>query len=86
MVDIEVAVQGLALDYEAARKIAQVIAGKDGEEPMLMAWSDRDRGKHSPACVKCELRGTPGWEVYGRNHGGRLRISINNDCYVFIYS
>jgi hypothetical protein len=24
--------------------------------------------------------------VYGRNHEGRLRISINNDAFVFIYT
>jgi hypothetical protein len=36
--------------------------------------------------VECEINGKPGWEVYGENHGGGLKISFNQGEYVFIYS
>ncbi|MGE4559854.1 MAG: AF1514 family protein [Desulfobulbus sp.] len=32
------------------------------------------------------MKGEPGWEVYGRNHGGRLRIAFNQETIVLIYS
>jgi hypothetical protein len=87
MQEIDLLVKGCAVDFETARRMALAVAGRDEEEePMLIAWNDRGRDKHSPGCLQCEIKGAPGWEVYGRNHGGRLRISINNDDYVFIYS
>ncbi|OKY75779.1 MAG: hypothetical protein BM485_07720 [Desulfobulbaceae bacterium DB1] len=86
MQEIHITVDGIALDFETAKNIALAVAEKEGDEPMLISWNDRARDKHSPSCVKCELHGAPGWEVYGRNHGGRVRISVNKDDYVFIYS
>lgn len=69
-----------------ARDKAYAYACKDDEDPMLMAWFDRDTGKFSPSCCQCDLQGGAAWETYGRNHGGRLRISINGDRFVFIYT
>ncbi|MCB2181384.1 MAG: AF1514 family protein [Desulfobulbaceae bacterium] len=83
---VEIKVNGCILNYELARKMALAIASENEEDPMLISWNDRVRDKHSPSCMKCEIKGAPGWEVYGRNHGGRLRISVNDDEYVFIYS
>ena len=85
MQKIEITVTGADQGFESAGKIARAIAEQDGQEPMRIAWYDRIRNKHSPSCLQCEIKGTPGWEVYGANHGGRLRISINHDDYVFIY-
>ena len=82
---IDIAIKGCDLDYDVASNISRIIAEKDDEEPMLICWNDRARDMHSPSGVLCEFDGTPGWEVYGENHGGRLRISINDDDYVFIY-
>jgi hypothetical protein len=83
---IEVSLAGCEPDFETARRIALVLAGQEQEEPMLIAWYDRRRDRHSPGCLQCEIKGAPGWEVYGANHGGRLRIGVNRDDYVFIYS
>lgn len=85
MQKIELTVTGCQPDYGTAAKIARAIAEQDGQEPLLIAWHDRLRDKHSPGCLQCEIKGAPGWEVYGANHGGRLRVSINCDDYVFIY-
>ncbi|RJX29496.1 MAG: hypothetical protein C4531_10465 [Desulfurivibrio sp.] len=86
MQEIDLNIKGYTVQFETARRIALALAGQDEEEPMLIAWHDRARDRHSPGCVKCEIKGAPGWEIYGRNHGGRLRISINEDDYVFIMS
>ena len=31
-------------------------------------------------------KGEDGWEKYAKNHGGSLKIDINNGDFVFIYS
>jgi len=81
-----VTVRGASITFETARRIAELLAGQDGAETMLVSWCDRERGGHSPQCLKCEIKGEPGWEVYGRNHGGRLRIALQDEAFVFIYS
>ena len=79
-------VEGYEVDFDQAREMGRIMAEKDNDFATLVSWCDRDKGVHSPCCLKCELKGEPGWEVYGRNHEGRLRISIDNDRFVFIYS
>ncbi len=72
--------------WDEARDAAYALAGGDEEDPMLMSWFDQLTGKFSPSCCKCDIKDGPAWEIYGKNHGGRLRISVNNDRYVFIYT
>ncbi len=70
--------------WDVAKAVALEFACADDEDPMLMAWFDQVTGKFSPSCCKCDIKDGPAWEIYGKNHGGRLRISINNDRFVFI--
>ncbi len=86
MEKIFVTITGCTLDFETVRQMMEPLALRDNEFATLVAWNDRDKGIHSPQCLKCEIKGEPGWEVYGRNHGGRLRISVNDDTWVLIYS
>lgn len=86
MIDVRLDLQGLAVGFEEYRQLTRLLAGKDNPDTMLVAWGDRERALHSPSYVRCEIHEEPGWEVYGRNHGGRLRFSVNGDAYVFIYS
>ncbi|WP_245529414.1 AF1514 family protein [Desulfobulbus propionicus] len=79
-------IDGIDVDFSLAQRIGQEIAGKENEEAVLIAWSDARNNLHSPHGIQCEIRGEPGWEVYGRTHGGRLRISFNRDALVLIYS
>ncbi|HID68987.1 MAG TPA: hypothetical protein EYP35_00660 [Desulfobacterales bacterium] len=83
---IECVISGYSIDFDQAREVGKLIAEKENEFTMLISWCDREKGVHSPCCLKCELKGEPGWEVYGRNHEGRLRISFDDDRFVFIYS
>ncbi len=86
MKPLECTVQGYELDFDQAREVGRIIAEKENDFATLVSWSDREKGKHSPCCLKCEIKGDPAWEVYGRNHEGRLRISFDDDRFVFIYS
>ncbi len=86
MKEISIAVNGLPLDYETSRQIALAMARKDNEDTSLMAWYDKKANKHSPAAVECDADYIAGWEEYGRNHGGKLKILFNGGEYVFIYS
>ncbi len=79
-------ISGYNITFDQAKMMAEMIAERDNTFATLVSWGDRDKGVHSPCCLKCELKGEPGWEVYGRNHEGRLRISFDNDRFVFIYS
>lgn len=83
---ITLSLEGYPVNYALARKIAETIALQDNPETLLIAWCDAQQGKHSPQGVRCEIHGKAGWDVYGYNHGGRLRISFNGDRLVFIYS
>jgi hypothetical protein len=86
MKDILIAITGSDLDFETARNMARIIAGQENGETDCLAWSDARRNSHSPASVQCEIKGRPGWEVYGENHGGRLKIIFNQGEYIFIQS
>jgi hypothetical protein len=86
MIHVTMTIEGMEADFDACRQFTRILAGKENPETMLVAWSDRKQSTHSPCCLKCTIGNEPGWEVYGRNHGGRLRFSINRDKYVFIYS
>lgn len=83
---IECHFAGYEIDFEQAKEIAAILARQGNEFATLMSWCDRDKGVHSPHCLQCEIKGEPGWEVYGRNHNGRLRISVDGERFVFIYS
>ncbi len=86
MQNINIRVLGYAIDFDQARAIAEILAVKENDFATLISWNDKKKNVHSPQCLQCEIKGAPGWEVYGRNHDGRLRISINDDTFVFIYS
>jgi hypothetical protein len=86
MEKIEFRITGFEIDFERAKVVAKIIAERENEFATLMSWCDREKGVHSPHCLQCEIKGEPGWEVYGRNHDGRLRISFDDDRFVFIFS
>ena len=83
---VQIEVGGLAIDFELARRLAAALAEKDDPEILLISWFDQKQDRFSPSGCQCEIKGEPGWEVYGRSHGGRLRIEVNGGEYVFWYS
>lgn len=83
---IECRFTNFIIDFEEAKAVAGILARRENEFATLISWCNREKGIHSPQCLQCEIKGEPGWEVYGRNHDGRLRISIDDDRFVFIFS
>jgi len=86
MKDILIAITGADLDFDSVRNMAGIVARQENGETDCLAWFDGPRNTHSPGSVQCEIKGRPGWEVYGENHGGRVRIIFNQGEYVFIHS
>jgi len=64
--------------------VAPSLARKENPESSVMAWYDGTTRKHSPSQVECDGKTITGWEEYGQNHGGKLRLSFNHGGYVFI--
>ncbi len=83
---ISINITGCSVQFDTARAMAELLALPGNDFATLVAWNDKKGNIHSPQCLHCEIKGLPGWEVYGQNHDGRLRISVNNEDFVFIYS
>ena len=86
MKDISVNISGDIPSQEQAQKIGQLIAERDNPETIVISRFNRLANACSPCCLKGKMGHKSGWEVYGENHGGRLKISINDGDYVFIFS
>jgi hypothetical protein len=84
MKSVYLSIHGIPIDFETCRNLALALARKANPDSSLMAWYDGQSKQHSPSLVKCDGDDAPGWEEYGKNHGGTLRMSFNNGGYVFI--
>lgn len=84
MREVEVNVQGVSLDYAAARAVAQPLAEKAAGEVMLVAWFDGKAGKGHPDARECT--GKPGWLAYAESHGGDIQVNVNHHEFVFIFA
>ncbi len=71
---IRVRVEGVELDFEKAKAIADMLV-----RGTLIAWSDGVR--HYPD-VRCECGGKPGWMAYGETRGN---VKVEIDGYTFYY-
>ena len=79
-----ISLDGGDVDFDAARKAADRIAGNRLAEPLLVAWHDGAAGKGHPDVHECT--GRPGWRVYAESRGGKLTIDVNSGQYLFIYA
>jgi hypothetical protein len=86
MKEIDIQISGCDVSQEQAQKIGQLLAERDNLETMVISRFNRATNACSPCCLKGALGGKPGWEVYGENHGGRLKITVNKGDYIFIFS
>ncbi len=81
---IDLDVPDAPLDFARAKVLADRRAREAADEPMLLAWYNRDRGEASPQ-VPCCGEAKPGWLTYAESRGGDLVIDINREAYVFVY-
>jgi hypothetical protein len=72
------------IDFFEAKDIADQKAKELDRNPMLLAWFDGHRGKHSPDVV-CGCGDKPSWLVYAQNRGGFISVDINKEKFVFVY-
>jgi hypothetical protein len=77
----------LRLDFDRAKALADVAAAVLVDEPLLLAFYDRDRNLEAPGHVSechegCEV---PGYIDYAANRGAELRIDIDGGRFVFCY-
>ena len=86
METITITTEKAGMDFDAARKVTGALAKSYNPETSLMAWFDKKQNKHSPSQVLCDAEGLPGWEEYGRHHGGQKKVVVDNGDYVFIYT
>ena len=86
MLEINIRISGETVNQEQAQRIGQLIAEKENPDTMVLSRFDRRANACSPCCLKSMIGDRPGWEIYGENHGGRLKININDGEYVFIFS
>ncbi len=83
--EIDVNVQGAALDYAAAHALADILAKKAARDAMLVAWFDGKNDVGYP--VVQEYTGDkPSWLAYAESHGGNLDVNINGGEFVFAFA
>ena len=75
------------LGYMAALELSNEKAKHHLDDPMLLAWNDREKGRFSPD-VHCAGKDEeePAWVVYARERGARLRVEVNDGAFTFIYA
>ncbi len=83
--EIDVSVQGAALDYAAAHALADVLAKKVARDAMLVAWFDGKNNVGYPQVQEC-TGDKPGWLAYAESHGGNLGVNINGGEFVFVFA
>jgi hypothetical protein len=83
--EIDVSVQGAALDYAAADALADVLAMKVARDVMLVAWFDGKNDVGYPAVQEC-TGDTPTWLAYAESHDGNLGVNINGGEFVFVFA
>jgi len=74
-------------DYRAAMALAEREAAARLDEPMLIAWYDRDRDFESPQhASECHLDSAiPGYVDYALSHGASLCVDLGDGRFVFYY-
>lgn len=82
--EIDVSVQGVALDYAAAHTLASALAEKAAGETMLVAWFDDKNKVGYPEAQEC-TGDKPGWRAYAESHGGNVEVNVNGGEFIFVF-
>ena len=86
MQEIQVTISDKTINQKMAQQIGQILAERVNPETIVVARYNRQTNACSPCSLKGDIGSKPGWEVYGENHGGRLKISVNDGEFIFIFS
>jgi hypothetical protein len=78
---------GISLDFQLAKRLADQLARAVVGEFVCLAWYDRLRDQAAPSNVnechdQCEV---PGWEEYAVNRGAELKVIVGPGDWTFLY-
>jgi hypothetical protein len=83
MREVNLRVDGLALDFDLAAALARQVASKAEGEAICLAWFDRNTNRECPEVRECMHK--PGWLAYARGHGADLSVVFNEGEYTFVF-
>ncbi len=69
--EIEVGVQGVALNYATTHALVDILAKKVARDAMLVAWFDGKNDVGYPVVQEC-TDDKPGWLAYAESHGSEF--------------
>jgi hypothetical protein len=84
MNEIRLKIDGMTLDYDSARIIAETVAGRVAVSPMLIAWYDGQKQEEHPEVPECQHK--PGWLAYADGHGGSVLVDCNDGEFIFAFA
>ena len=84
---VDVSIEDQPVDFMAAKKMADEVAGRLLSEPVCLSWYDRGADRESPAHASechgdCEI---PGFVEYAVTRGAELKVVVGGGAFVFCY-
>lgn len=84
MRQIAISIDGMDVDYELGKTLAEQVVSRLTEDYMMVAWYDGQKGEEHPDVPECQHK--PGWLAYAEGHGGNIRVNFNDGEFEFIFS
>jgi len=84
MQQINIGIDGIPLDVDLAKTLAEQIVSRLADEALLLAWYDGQRSEEHPDVPECQHK--PGWLAYAEGHGGSIRVNFNDGEFEFIFA
>lgn len=84
MRQIAISIDGMDVDYELGKTLAEQVVSRLTENYIMVAWYDGQKGEEHPEVPECQHK--PGWLAYAEGHGGSIRVNFNDGEFEFIFS
>lgn len=84
IVTLPLTITGEELDFATAKRAARALIADEVHDPVLIAWYDGKKNELHPKVPECQDK--PCWLAYAEEHGGQLRIDVNEGEYSFIFA
>ena len=84
MREVAIAIDGVVPDVVLANALAEQVAARLCERYLLLAWHDGRCNESCPSGPPEQQR--PGWLVYAEQHGGNIRVRVNEGEFDFVFA
>ncbi|RLA97220.1 MAG: hypothetical protein DRG83_16215 [Deltaproteobacteria bacterium] len=85
-ITVEVRIPDKDISFDEARALAESVASVYSDDPMLLAWYDRQNDRFFPQVTCCDCGdGRPTWEIYADSRGASVKVVDNDGDYVFLF-